>query len=1233
MANGEDSFEALAEDYVGLYKDIYPEKIKVDAAPPHGIKIVGLQDGNELPMGEPHLKIEATSGEGTTKSPGIKSITASIDGHGVTSSAASCSEGPCTATTELTLLTRDYTPGTHSLVVTATDNADNVAQEEFTLRVHAPRSVAVGPGALDPTYGQFTLSSTDVSLDGLSGVSRTYESRNPAAGASGPLGPQWTISLGGGEGLTERANGNMELIASGASTIFTRNSKGEFESPSNSGNLSLQAKEKESGKGISEYVLSDSSTDTKTKFEQPKEALSVTPTYGSRFGTEAGQLKHPISDAVDSSGDLWVVSNESDLIEKFSPTGVLLATYGSEGTGAGQYISPWGIAIDPRNGNVYVSDQGNNRIEEVSSSGTFIKTFGWGVNKSGKDEFEICTAECKTGIAGSGNGQFSTVAGLAVDSSGNVWVADFGNDRIEEFNEKGEYQKKFGSKGTSSEEFEGPTDIAISGGNLYITDYHNNRVQEFSTAGTNLGHIGEAGTENGKFSYPYGIAAEPDTGDLYVVDSGNHRVQEFSAAGTFMTKFGSSGTGQGQFTTPQGVAVSASGRIYVVDNGADLIDEWGRPVWLPAESGGPLSATATTYAYTAVEAEEKVVIEPKEALAPIPSGVSSCTPMVAGCRSLTFEYSKETTATGENPTEWGNYKGHLEKVWFHGYSTSSKEIVKVEVARYEYDSKGRLRTEWDPRLEHPLKITYGYDAEGHVTSLTPPGQQPWTFVYGTAAGDSNAGRLLKVTRAHPKASWSEKEVKEKLQEQALLPKNTEGEAPKLTGTPAVGVRLAVSNGGWTGSPVVYAYQWEDCNSSGVECTPILGATNQNYTPVSTDVGHRLVVDVTAINGGGAVVASSGASTVVVSKAGMFEQSVDSGHSLNAVSCIPSTTDCVLSDSAGKALYATNVSASSEATWKTWSGPSGQSPSQAIDCPTTSLCLLADGKETAGGKLYYATSLGGAFSEAYSPSYGVDAISCVSSSFCVDGQDGLGYFRYSTTPASTSWTLEYQGEAAMKGVFCLSSSFCAIADGAGRVHVATSTGQVESSSWKETDVDGSTTLNGIACTATTSCVAVDSNGNAIKLTIESSGAATAAKHDIDGTTDLTAVTCTGGSTCVAVDNAGNVFVSKNSGESWSKEYTLSDKLTSVSCASSSLCATADTSGSVIAFNPEGGTGVEGESHGPQPGATIEYAIPVSGAGAPYNLSEEEVKKWAQTDDPVEGVEIFPGRSADLAREQL
>jgi len=291
----------------------------------------------------------------------------------------------------------------------------------------------------------------------------------------------------------------------------------------------------------------------------------------------------------------------------------------------------------------------------------------------------------------------------------------------------------------------------------------------------------------------------------------------------------------------------------------------------------------------------------------------------------------------------------------------------------------------------------------------------------------------------------------------------------------------------------------------------------------------------------------------------YIQTIDGGNSLNAVSCVPASIDCVVGDSKGEVFYATNVSTSASATWVSWKGPVKKA-GEAVDCPSSSLCLLAD-----GGNLYYATSLGGTWTEAYSPVNGVDAISCASSSFCIDGQNGAGDFRYATSPASTSWILEEQGSAAMNGVSCVSSSFCAIVSGVGDVYVADTTSQIESSSWTATDVDGSSALHGVACTSTTSCVAVDGAGNVIDLAI-SGTTVTASKHDIDGTNDLTAIACTGSSTCVAVDSAGSIFVSTNAGTSWSKEYATSTDLMSVSCASNSLCAAVDTTGKVTSFYP-------------------------------------------------------------------
>lgn len=296
------------------------------------------------------------------------------------------------------------------------------------------------------------------------------------------------------------------------------------------------------------------------------------------------------------------------------------------------------------------------------------------------------------------------------------------------------------------------------------------------------------------------------------------------------------------------------------------------------------------------------------------------------------------------------------------------------------------------------------------------------------------------------------------------------------------------------------------------------------------------------------------------------QSIDSGNSLNAASCIAGTSTCVVSDSKGNAFYSSNVNTRTNATWTTWTGPAGQSPSEAVACPSTALCLLADGTVSGGGNLYYSNSLGGAFSEAFSPTNGVDAISCSSVSFCVTAQGGGGTIRYSTAPGSTAWTSVTIGSGAIKGVHCRSASFCAAVDGTGSVHVATSEAKVkEAAGWTATNVDGTKAMNGIACTSTVLCLAVDGEGNVLRLTINGSGGATVSKRNIDGTNSLTAITCTASNVCVAVDNQGNVFASESLGESWVKQHSLGVGLTAVSCGSNSLCLATDSLGEVTALD--------------------------------------------------------------------
>jgi Zn-dependent metalloprotease len=301
-------------------------------------------------------------------------------------------------------------------------------------------------------------------------------------------------------------------------------------------------------------------------------------------------------------------------------------------------------------------------------------------------------------------------------------------------------------------------------------------------------------------------------------------------------------------------------------------------------------------------------------------------------------------------------------------------------------------------------------------------------------------------------------------------------------------------------------------------------------------------------------------------AGARMQTVGAPNSLEAVSCVPESTTCIAADSEGDAFYATNVSSASGASWNSWSGPEA-SPSEAVECPSTSLCLLAAGSvEGGGGNLYHANELGGSFLTSFKPSNGVGAISCPSTSFCVTAQTG-GFIRYATNPSGIFWKAVSIGSGTMKDVSCLSSSFCAVVDDSGNVRVATTEAKVkEAGGWTATNVNGEAALEAVACSSTSSCVAVDRSDEVLNLSIEEGGKAGAESQALDGAGGLTDVTCTG-SDCVAVDDEGGVFGSEDSGATWQKSLATAGDVTSVSCASAELCASVDTSGDVAMFDPE------------------------------------------------------------------
>jgi len=271
---------------------------------------------------------------------------------------------------------------------------------------------------------------------------------------------------------------------------------------------------------------------------------------------------------------------------------------------------PTAVAVGP-SGNLYVADGSrfHDRILEFNAKHEYLRQFGSA--GSGNGQFNeiggIAVSQStgdlyvtgnnrvqefspsgeylgKFGEFGSGNGQLWYPTGIALDSSGDVWVLDSSNYRVEEFSSSGAYLGQFGERGSGAGKLGWAFGLAVSGGNLYVSEIENSRVQEFSSSGKYERAFDEKGSGKGKSNVPWRIAADPGTGDLYVVEGASilagaeaNRVQEFSPEGAFVTTFGSSGLGNGQLAGARGVAVGSSGQVFVADSGNKRIDEWVLP--------------------------------------------------------------------------------------------------------------------------------------------------------------------------------------------------------------------------------------------------------------------------------------------------------------------------------------------------------------------------------------------------------------------------------------------------------------------------------------------------------------------------------------------------------------------------------------------------------------------------------------------------------------------------------
>ncbi|MGD1030252.1 MAG: protease pro-enzyme activation domain-containing protein [Opitutaceae bacterium] len=329
--------------------------------------------------------------------------------------------------------------------------------------------------------------------------------------------------------------------------------------------------------------------------------------FGSADGAgRMARFNSPGSVRIDSSGNTYVADSGNDTIRKITPQGVVTTVAGTAGVagstngaaGAALFNAPSGVAVDS-SGNLYVADNGNYEIREISSSGV-VSTIAGSAGQQGTSD-------------GTGTGAlFYDPQNLALDGFGNLYVVDGEADTVRKVviatgavtTIAGSARRPGSADGTGSgARFDDPVGVATdSSRNVYVADLGNDTIRLVTPAGvvtTLAGLARSAGSTDGtgtgaRFDAPSGVAVD-SAGDIFVADSGNDTVREISPALAVTTIAGAAGVGENidglasnaRFDTPGDIALDRADVLYIADTGNNTVRRFVQ---------GSLSAPAGTVA-------------------------------------------------------------------------------------------------------------------------------------------------------------------------------------------------------------------------------------------------------------------------------------------------------------------------------------------------------------------------------------------------------------------------------------------------------------------------------------------------------------------------------------------------------------------------------------------------------------------------------------------------------------
>ena len=263
-------------------------------------------------------------------------------------------------------------------------------------------------------------------------------------------------------------------------------------------------------------------------------------------GRAGGQLSDPRGIAVDDEGNVYVADGMNHRIQKFDPSGRPLVAWGTQGQGSGQFTEPLDVLVEPGTNRVFVADTWNHRIQKFDANGQFLGQWGSPGQEISQEP-----------------GEFYGPRALALAEDGVLYVADTGNKRVQKFDPDGKLLGQIGVAGQLAGQLDEPIGLTITpAGDIYVADTHNGRIQRFDKDGNAVTHWPVLGWSDQARNEPY-LASDPQ-GNVYVADSVGQRILKFDPNGKLLAV----GTvpiagGQG-LNLPSGIAVWGD-KLYVAD--------------------------------------------------------------------------------------------------------------------------------------------------------------------------------------------------------------------------------------------------------------------------------------------------------------------------------------------------------------------------------------------------------------------------------------------------------------------------------------------------------------------------------------------------------------------------------------------------------------------------------------------------------------------------------------------